>query len=170
MLVVAKLQKDRGICIYILSESMVGDNRFQLLSMGTDLSQSPSFLHHGKFTESSAYMYDVPYRQNTPIDGVEKIEKIQNQIMENIRRLSEVSRLLPEFTQLGSANSSLNEIVKSLMIQMMSNCNQKKENMPIKNDKLPVGFRISLCEKCLSGCHLRPILSYRILGFIKTNP
>ena len=36
-------------------------------------------------------MYDVPYRQNTPIDGVEKIEKIQNQIMENIRRLSEVS-------------------------------------------------------------------------------
>jgi hypothetical protein len=119
--------------------------------------QSPSFLHHGKFTESSAYMYDVPYRQNTPIDGVEKIEKIQNQIMENIRRLSEVSRLLPEFTQLGSANSSLNEIVKSLMIQMVSNCNQKKENMPIKNDKLPVGFRISLCEKCLSGCHLRPV-------------
>jgi hypothetical protein len=29
--------------------------------------------------------------------------------------------------------------------------------MPIKNDNPPVGFRISLCEKCLSGCHLRPI-------------
>jgi hypothetical protein len=117
--------------------------------------QSPSFFNHGKFTESSAYT--VPYRQNTPIDDVEKIEKIQNQLMENFRRLSEVSRLLPEFTQHGSANSSLNEIFKSLMIQMVSNCNRKKEDMPIKNDRLPVGFRISLCEKCLSGCHLRPV-------------
>lgn len=119
--------------------------------------QSPSFFNNGKFTESSSYIYDVPYRQNTPIDDVEKIEKIQNQLMENIRRLSEVSRLLPEFTQHGSANSSLNEIFKSLMIQMVSNCNRKKENMQIKNDNPPVGFRISLCEKCLSGCHLRPI-------------
>jgi hypothetical protein len=119
--------------------------------------QSLSFLNHGKFTESSAYMYDVPYRQNKPIDDVEKIEKIQNQLMENIRRLSEVRRLLPEFTQHGTANSSLNEIVKLLMIQMVPNWNRKKENMPIKNDRLPVGFRISLCEKCLSGCHLRPV-------------
>ena len=119
--------------------------------------QSPSFFNHGNFTESSAYKYDVPYRQNTPIDDVEKIEKIQNQLIENIRRFNEFSRLLPEFTQHGSANSSLNEIFKSLMIQMVSNCNRKKENMPIKNDNPPVGFRISLCEKCLSGCHLRPI-------------
>ena len=161
MLVVAKLQKDRGICIYILRESMVGDSRLQPSIDGSrfvlNSVQSPSFFNHGKFTESSSYMYDVPYRQNTPIDDVEKIEKIQNQLMENIRRLSEVSRLLPEFTQHGSANSSLNEIIKLLMIQIVSNCNRKKENIPIKNDKLPVGYRISLCEKCLSGCHLRPI-------------
>ena len=100
--------------------------------------QSPSFFNNGKFTESSSYMYDVPYRQNTPIDDVENTEKIQNQLMENIRRLSEVSRLLSEFTQHGSANSSLNEIFKSLMIQMVSNCNRKKENMQIKNDNIKI--------------------------------
>ena len=58
---------------------MVGDSRLQLLSMGADSVlnsvQSPSFFNNGRFTESSSHMYDVPYRQNTPIDDVEKIEK-----------------------------------------------------------------------------------------------
>lgn len=90
--------------------------------------------------------------------------------MENIRRLSEVSRLLPEFTQHGSANSSLNEIFKSLMIQMVSNCNRKKENMQIKNDHPPVGFRISAMWKVFIRLPFAAyILSYRILGFIKAN-
>jgi hypothetical protein len=97
--------------------------------------QPPSSVNYGEATEPSNYMHEVPYRLNTSTSEVKKTETILDQILENIRRIDEASRLLNESRQNSAANSSINEIAKSLMVQMAFNSFQGKHGMPTKNVK-----------------------------------
>lgn len=131
--------------------------------------QPPSSMNHGEATEPSNYMHEVPCCLNTFASEVKKTETILDQFLENISRINEASRLLNESRQ-NSADSSFNEIAKSLMVQMACNSFQGKHSMSPKKVMLPTGYQISLCDTCLSGCNLGPVFyPIEVEGVTKLN-
>ena len=111
--------------------------------------------------QPSFYAYKTLNHSDTIADEIKNTEAIFDKHLENICRINEANRSINEFRQNSTANSSFNEIAKSLIFQRASNLFQGRRSgssMTPKKEILPTGYQISFCDTCLSGCNLRPVL------------
>ncbi len=111
--------------------------------------------------QPSFHENETLYHPSTSADETKNTETIIDKQLENIRRFNEAKRLINEFKQNSTGESNLNEITKLLLFQTASSVLQgsrSSRTMPTRQEILPTGYQISLCDTCLSGCKLRPVL------------
>ena len=71
--------------------------------------------------QPSFYAYKTLNHSDTIADEIKNTEAIFDKHLENICRINEANRSINEFRQNSTANSSFNEIAKSLIFQRASN-------------------------------------------------
>lgn len=116
----------------------------------------------------SQYLYEAPCQLNT--SAGKAAETSLNKTLETTRTFNESLRLLKEFNRNAAADPS-SEVAKFLMVQAFNLFRGKHSHSnPAKKEILPAGYRISLCNTCLSGWESRPV-SYPIEleGITKLN-
>jgi hypothetical protein len=113
----------------------------------------------------SQYLYEPPYKLNISADKAAETSLYKT--LETTRTFNESLRLLNDYRNAAADPSS--EIAKLLMVQTLNLFRGKGSN-PAKKETLPAGYRISLCDTCLSGWESRPV-SYPIEleGITKLN-
>ena len=117
--------------------------------------KQPSLSPNQKEAEtSSQYMYGPPDRLNTSVDEGKNTETSLDKNLETFRKFHDFRRLSAESGRNLAADSWVTEISKFLMIQMFSTPHQG--NVPTRKVKLPTGYQVSFCDKCLSGS-IRPV-------------
>jgi hypothetical protein len=128
-------------------------SKIQHWSVPNDNQPSFSPIHKG------LHMNDT-FTHSNPIEDVTKqTGAILDSFMEKIRTINELSHLINEFTRNSADDSGINEIAKSLKIQMVSNLFQKRRGVSAKKEKFPTGYRILVCNTCLSECSLKPVFN-----------
>lgn len=105
-----------------------------------------------------SHAYEITHQHDACKDDIKKTETLQDQFLESFRKINEANRLMNEFSRNSTPESSLSEIAKFFMVQTVSDLFQGRCNMPTRKEILPSGYQISLCDTCLSGCKLRPVL------------
>ena len=115
----------------------------------------------------SQYLYEPPCQLNT--SAGKAAETSLDKTLETTRTFNEYLRLLKEFNRNAAAADPSSEVAKLLMVQAF-NLFRGKRSIPAKKEILPAGYRISLCDTCLSGWESRPV-SYPIEleGITKLN-
>ena len=88
----------------------------------------------------------------------EKVEVTQDRISESFREITELGRLMMESEEFWSKNSknSITTTIQSQILALVTSSTlqrkqttQRKHTTPVNNTKLPTGYRISVCDKCL---------------------
>jgi hypothetical protein len=121
----------------------------------------PNSVQEPSFQDNFIRDNEKLFHSSTLVDETKNTNTIVDNYLETIRRISEANRLTDEFMQNSTRGSSFNEITKLFLFQTASNLFQgsrSSRTMSKRQEILPTGYQISLCDTCLSGCKLRPVL------------
>lgn len=119
-------------------------------SMDSPLTYPRSSLLSQDYGHNTYSHESIPFKANV---SRSKTEEIQDQIMSNFNKYM---RLLEEFNKRSTINSVSN-IPQSIIMGLTSNLFQNKHSTPVKNVKLPTGYRMSTCDKCNNGYKLEGV-------------
>jgi hypothetical protein len=139
---------DRGYAIQTGSSSIKSTSS-RFVSYATDFAKE-----HRDDRSAYANQHEAYHRQNTPFDSdlsPKKKDDFLDQIMEDIRKYNELTRQLAEFRETSVKASSFQIPPWQLAVLMASNNFLNKNTAVTRKAQLPTGYRVSVCDKCLSG-------------------
>ena len=116
--------------------------------------------------------HPTPFNDNLSQKNAEVTE---DQIAKRFREIIEMARQMMEFREPPTKNSIITTIQSLILTLVASNASQgksttrRKHTTPVNNTKLPTGYRISVCDKCLKYSRLDEVfIPIEIEGL--TNP
>ena len=126
---------------------MLGNYGHSSISTG----YQPTFPQNHSKAAGIHSQYEPPSQLNT--SAGKAAETSLDKILETIRTFNESLRQLNELNEFNRSTADpSNEVAKFLMVQAFNLFRGKHSHSnPAKKEILPAGYRISLCNTCLSG-------------------